>query len=79
MSVVNKLMLEVVKDDLQKQETRIKQWEEDMEYYRKENEGVEDDDWMTSDDYENKGHLYGIYETRNYMKKLIELLTEGDK
>ena len=79
MSVGIKLMRKIVRDDLIKIEETIRDWELHNEELEREHKGVDEEEWKTREDYENDGHLYGIYENKKYIKGLLELLTDEEE
>jgi hypothetical protein len=78
MTINEKMLKKILENDLTNIEESIKKWDEDFDDLEREIE-INGDEWKNNDDYNNEGRYQEILFHRDYIKKLINLITEDKR
>jgi hypothetical protein len=77
MTINEKMLKKILENDLTVVEESIKEWKKDFDDLERQFEG--EDDWKNNDDYINEGRYEELLHHRDYIKKLINLITDDKK
>jgi len=79
MTINEKMLKKILDNDLTVVEESIKEWKKDFDDLERQFEGEDEDDWKNNDDYINEGRYEELLHHRDYIKKLINLITEDKR
>ena len=78
MTINKKMLKKILENDLTGMEESIKKWKKDFDDLEREIE-INGDEWKINDDYINEGRYEELLHHRDYIKELINLITDDKK
>jgi hypothetical protein len=78
MTINEKMLKKILENDLTVMEESIKEWKKYFDDLEGEIE-INGDEWKINDDYINEGRYEEFLHHRDYIKKLINLITDDKK